>query len=36
MTNGSDTIVGHANSIDCSTLINAGGKTSDCGMLAHN
>ncbi len=31
LTNGTATIVGHANSIDCSPLINLAGKTTDCG-----
>lgn len=34
LTNGSPTVVGHANSIDCSSLINLLGKTTDCGGFA--
>jgi hypothetical protein len=30
LTNGSGTVVGHANSIDCSRLIDLAGATTDC------
>jgi uncharacterized protein YoxC len=32
LTNGSPTVVGHANSIDCSNIINLLGKTTDCNL----
>jgi hypothetical protein len=33
--NGTATVVGHANSIDCSAVINLLGKSTDCNQLNH-